>query len=66
MNGGTRKRVMTRPEKVLAACEALMPHLYNVARTTADPDKNVPIGYWMHRGCVPLSWNRRVKAVTPV
>jgi hypothetical protein len=46
--------LMTRPKTVLAACEALMPHLYHVARTTADPDKNVPIGYWMHRGCVPF------------
>jgi uroporphyrinogen-III decarboxylase len=43
-----------RPEKVLAACEALMPHLTQVARATADPDKNVPIGLWMHRGCVPF------------
>ncbi len=46
--------LMERPEKVMAACEALMPFLYNVATTTADPDKNVPIGYWMHRGCVPF------------
>ena len=43
-----------RPEKVLAACEALMPHLAHVARSTADPEKNVPIGLWMHRGCVPF------------
>jgi hypothetical protein len=31
-----------------------MPHLFHVAHSTADPDKNVPIGYWMHRGCVPF------------
>ncbi len=43
-----------RPKKVLAACEALMPHLYHVAKVTADPNKQVPIGYWMHRGCVPF------------
>jgi len=43
-----------RPEKVMAACEALMPHLLNVALSGADPDKNVPIGFWMHRGCVPF------------
>jgi len=43
-----------RPEKVLAACEALAPHLLNVAKTTADPTRNVPIGFWMHRGCVPF------------
>jgi uroporphyrinogen-III decarboxylase len=43
-----------RPDKVLAACEALMPHLTHVALSGADPDKNVPIGLWMHRGCVPF------------
>ena len=43
-----------RPEKILAACEALMPHLLHVALSGADPDKNVPIGFWMHRGCVPF------------
>ncbi len=44
----------TQPDKVLAACEALMPHLANVALTTADPSKTVPVGLWMHRGCVPF------------
>ena len=43
-----------RPDKVLAACEALMPHLAHVALSGADPDKNVPVGLWMHRGCVPF------------
>jgi len=43
-----------QPEKVLAACEALMPHLIQVGLTTADPAKLVPIGFWMHRGCVPF------------
>ncbi len=43
-----------RRDKVIAACEALMPHLHHVARTTADPLRQVPIGYWMHRGCVPF------------
>jgi hypothetical protein len=46
--------VMERPDKVLEACEALVPHLTNVALSGADPDKNVPIGFWMHRGCVPF------------
>jgi hypothetical protein len=46
--------VMERPEKVKAACEALMPHLLTVALSGADPEKNVPIGFWMHRGCVPF------------
>ncbi len=46
--------LFTQPDKVLAACEALMPHLHHVASNTADPDCHVPIGYWMHRGCVPF------------
>jgi hypothetical protein len=46
--------LMRQPDKVLAACEALMPYLCQVAKSGADPDKNVPIGYWMHRGCVPF------------
>jgi uroporphyrinogen-III decarboxylase len=44
----------TQPDKVLAACEALLPHLAHVAATTADPNRQVPIGFWMHRGCVPF------------
>jgi methoxylated aromatic compound---corrinoid protein Co-methyltransferase len=44
----------TQPDKVLKACEALAPHLTHVGLTTADPAKQVPIGFWMHRGCVPF------------
>ncbi len=44
----------TQPGKVLQACEALMPHLVHAGLTTADPAKQVPIGFWMHRGCVPF------------
>lgn len=44
----------TQPAKVLKACEVLMPHLVNVGLTTADPANLVPIGFWMHRGCVPF------------
>jgi len=51
---GLTMDMFERPDKVLAACEALMPHLLHVALTTADPEKNVPIGFWMHRGCVPF------------
>lgn len=51
---GLTMDMMTQPEKVLAACEALMPHLYHVALSTADPNRQVPIGYWMHRGCKPF------------
>jgi len=43
-----------QPDKVLAACEALTPHLLHIAASGADPAGNVPIGLWMHRGCVPF------------
>ena len=43
-----------RRDKVVAACEALAPHLAHVALTTADPTGNVPVGLWMHRGGVPF------------
>jgi hypothetical protein len=44
----------TQPKKVLKACEALMPHLCNVGLTTSDPTGLAPIGFWMHRSCVPF------------
>jgi hypothetical protein len=43
-----------QPAKVLSACEALAPHLLHVALSGADPEKNVPITVWLHRGCVPF------------
>lgn len=43
-----------RPEKVIAACEALMPHMMYNAIATADPTKTVPITVWLHRGCAPF------------
>ncbi len=46
--------LLERRDKVIAACESLMPHLLHVALSGADPDKNVPITIWMHRGCVPF------------
>ncbi len=51
---GLCRDLLERREKVIAACEALMPHLLQVALSGADPDKNVPITIWMHRGCVPF------------
>lgn len=51
---GLAMDLFERPKKVLAACEALMPHLTWVALSGADPEKNVPITIWMHRGCVPF------------
>jgi uroporphyrinogen-III decarboxylase len=43
-----------QPEKVEKACEALAPHLLHVAASGADPERNLPVGFWMHRGCVPF------------
>jgi hypothetical protein len=51
---GLTMDLFQQPEKVLAACEALMPHLLHTALGGADPEKNVPIAIWMHRGCVPF------------
>jgi len=51
---GLTMDMMIQPEKVLRACEALMPHLYNIALASSDPNRQVPIGYWMHRGCIPF------------
>jgi hypothetical protein len=51
---GLTMDMQTQPGKVLAACQALMPHLCHVGLSTADPNKLLPIGFWMHRGCVPF------------
>jgi uroporphyrinogen-III decarboxylase len=51
---GLVEDLFERRDKVVAACEALMPHLLHVAKTTADPARLVPVGYWMHRGGVPF------------
>jgi hypothetical protein len=51
---GLTMDMFERPHKVLAACEALMPHLLHVARVSSDPTGTVPVGFWMHRGCVPF------------
>jgi len=46
--------LMEVPEKVEAACRALMPHLGFIALSGLDPGRNIPIPIWMHRGCVPF------------
>ncbi len=51
---GLVEDLFERRDKVMAACEALAPHLLHVAKTTADPAGHVPVGYWMHRGGVPF------------
>jgi hypothetical protein len=51
---GLTMDLLEKPKKVLAACEAMAPHLLHVALSGADPSKQVPISIWMHRGCVPF------------
>jgi len=51
---GLLEDLETQPKKVLAACEAIAPHLYAVALGSSDPTGTVPIGHWMHRSCVPF------------
>ncbi|MGQ9596487.1 MAG: uroporphyrinogen decarboxylase family protein [Thermoproteota archaeon] len=51
---GLVKDLHRQPEKVLEACKALAPHLTKVASMTADPEKKVPIGFWMHRSYAPF------------
>ncbi|MBI4890307.1 MAG: hypothetical protein HY821_06755 [Acidobacteria bacterium] len=46
--------LMEIPEKVEAACRALMPHLAHIALSGLDPNRQIPIPIWMHRGCVPF------------
>jgi len=43
-----------RPEKVVAACKALKPHMFYNALGGSDPDKKVPVTVWLHRGCAPF------------
>jgi uroporphyrinogen-III decarboxylase len=51
---GVAMDLMEKPDVVLKACEALMPHICHFALAGADPSKQVPITIWMHRGCVPF------------
>ncbi len=43
-----------RPETVIKACEALIPHIVANALAGADPEKKAPITIWAHRGGVPF------------
>jgi hypothetical protein len=51
---GLVEDIFERPEKLLAASEALAPHLFHVAKTTSDPNHMAPASIWMHRGGVPF------------
>lgn len=42
--------IYRRPEKVLKAVEALAPHLLRNAIASSDPNKQLPVGLWLHRG----------------
>jgi uroporphyrinogen-III decarboxylase len=55
--------LMEMPDKVLRACEALMPHLGYMALTGADPQRQVPIPIWMHRGCTPFISKRHFESI---
>lgn len=43
-----------QPEKVISACEAMMPHMLYYALSGADPKKKLPVPVWLHRGCAPF------------
>jgi len=51
---GLAMDLQTRPEKVLAACEALQRELLHVALSGLDPECKIPIPIWMHRTSVPF------------
>ncbi|OGO10930.1 MAG: hypothetical protein A2Z45_09405 [Chloroflexi bacterium RBG_19FT_COMBO_55_16] len=52
-----------RRDKVIKACEALMPHLLNLVLGGADPERNIPSIIWMHRGCIPFISQRDFKEI---
>lgn len=46
--------VHRRPEKIMEACEALIPELVSGVLAVADPLRRVPIFMPLHRGCYPF------------
>ena len=60
---GLAMDLMEIPEKVLAACQALAPHLEHVALSGLDPARHAPIPIWMHRGCVPFISRRQFDTI---
>jgi uroporphyrinogen-III decarboxylase len=42
--------IYRQPDKVEAACQALVPHMLQNAKVSSDPTKQVPVGLWLHRG----------------
>jgi hypothetical protein len=55
--------LLERREKIMKACEALMPHLLYGVLNNSDPDKNIPSIIWMHRGCIPFISNEDFKEI---
>lgn len=47
-----------RRDKVIKACEAMMPHCLRVALGGADPAGQVPVTIWMHRGHTPYVFRK--------
>ncbi len=43
-----------QPEKVIAACDALVPTLVDITLAEADPLRRYPIFLPLHRGCTPF------------
>jgi hypothetical protein len=60
---GLAMDLMEIPDKVLAACQALAPHLERVAVSGLDPSHYTPIPIWMHRGCVPFISRRHFETI---
>jgi hypothetical protein len=46
--------IFRQPDKIKEACDALVPHIVNVALTSADPLRRYPIHMPLHRGCRPF------------
>ncbi len=47
---GVAYDIKRQPDKVLKAVEAVAPHMVFNALTGSNPDTNIPVSHWMHRG----------------
>lgn len=46
--------IFRQPDKVLEACDTIIPHIVNTALAFADPLRRYPIFMPLHRGCNPF------------
>jgi uroporphyrinogen-III decarboxylase len=46
--------IFKQPDKVLEACDSIIPHIVNTALAFADPLRRYPIFMPLHRGCHPF------------